>query len=100
MKESPDPALTLVSKNAAAVVRELKAKEGKNIWLVGAGDLAATLFAEGLIDELTLKLNPVLLGAGIPVLAHTKSPLSFQLLRSKSYDNGVMLLSYNLQPKK
>ena len=96
MEASPDPAVTLVSKDAADVVRGLKQKPGKDIWLVGAGDLASTLFAEGLVDELTLKLNPILLGAGIPLVARLEKPHGFQLTASKPYENGVVLLTYRV----
>jgi len=94
MKESPDEAVTLVSENAEQLVRELKRGEGKGIWLVGAGDLASTLLTAGLIDEICIKLNPIVLAKGIPVVAHTEGPLSFELIDSKVYDNGVVLLTY------
>lgn len=100
MKESPDEAVTLVSENVEQVVRELKGQEGKDIWLVGAGDLASTLLAAGLIDEICIKLNPIILAKGIPVIARTEAPLSFELVDSKVYDNGVVLLTYTLSDAK
>lgn len=96
MKESPDEAVTLVSEDAVALVRDLKQADGKDLWLVGAGDLASTLLAAGLVDEICIKLNPIMLGKGIPIVAHCESPLSLSLVGSKVYDNGVMLLSYRV----
>jgi hypothetical protein len=46
----------------------LKAEAGKDIYLCGGADLATELFKKGLLDEVILKLNPVLLGSGIPLL--------------------------------
>lgn len=43
MKASPDPNVTLISQNAAEVVRGLRRESGKDIWLCGGADLAATL---------------------------------------------------------
>jgi dihydrofolate reductase len=67
MTEAPDPGVELVPGDAVARVRRLKGQEGKGIWLCGGGDLAAALFPE--IDELILKVNPLVLGAGIPLFA-------------------------------
>jgi dihydrofolate reductase len=44
-------------------------KPGKDIYLCGGADLATTLFAENLIDEIILKLNPLLFGSGIPLFS-------------------------------
>lgn len=100
MKESPDVAVTLVSEDAVALVQELKQADGKDLWLVGAGDLASTLLANGLVDEICIKLNPIILGKGIPIVAKCESALSLELVSSKSYDNGVVLLSYRVNVTK
>jgi dihydrofolate reductase len=92
MRESPDENVALVSEDAVAAVRELKKHTGKDIWLCGGGELAATLFPE--INELILKVNPVLLGSGIPLFSGFVSHNALQLAMSKSYSNGFMLLHY------
>ena len=90
MRSDPDPAVTLVRDDATAFVRELKSRPGKDIWLCGGGELAAALFAE--IDELILKVNPVLLGAGIPLFAAPVPQTPLRLAESRLYDNGFMRL--------
>ncbi|HFE43955.1 MAG TPA: dihydrofolate reductase [Nannocystis exedens] len=97
MKASPDPTVTLISKDAEQAVRALKAKPGADIWLVGARDLASSLIADGLVDEVRIKQNPLLLGHGIPLIASTAAPLNLDLNYSKAYDNGVVLLSYRIR---
>lgn len=99
MKESPDPAVTIVSTGVTELVRSLKKQEGKYIWLVGAGDFATALFAEDLVDEVLIKVNPLLLGEGIPIVASLKQATRLELLDSKVYDNGVVLLSYRVKPR-
>jgi len=69
LHESPDPAVKLVSENVPGVVRELKTQLGKDIWLCGGANLASALFAEGLIDEVIVKTNPVLFGTGKPLFS-------------------------------
>lgn len=68
MKASPDVNVTLVSENIVELVRELKNETGKDIYLCGGAELATMLFEGKLIDEVVLKLNPVLFGSGIPLL--------------------------------
>ena len=85
MTESPDAQVELVSENAVEVVGALKQEPGKDIWLCGGGGLATTLFSE--IDEMIVKLNPVLLGSGIPLflddIQQTAVPVSASMLKSR-----------------
>ena len=98
MREPPDPAVQLVRGNALDVVRQLKREStGKGIWLCGGGALAAALLPE--IDALVLKINPILLGAGIPLFAGPPAAARVALERnySRSYDNGFALVSYRVK---
>jgi dihydrofolate reductase len=111
MKARPDPRVHLVGEDVAGVVRGLKARTGqdvdwsqslrgaqahtpKDLYLCGGGDLARTLFAEGLIDEVQLKVNPVLLGAGKPLVEGLPRDVPLELLSTKTYRTGVVLARY------
>ncbi|MGL5064593.1 MAG: dihydrofolate reductase family protein [Microcoleus sp.] len=95
MQASPDENVELVSDNVVGLVGELKQETGKDIWLCGGSDLAATIFSE--IDEIIVKLNPVIIGAGIPLFSKAVSTTDLELLDRKIYNNGFMLLHYRLQ---
>ena len=58
--------------------------------------LGAAFCREDLIDELVLKVNPVLFGSGIPLFAGAIQQSALQLVDSKVYGNGVVLLRYRL----
>ncbi len=95
LKSSPGENVELVSGDPVALVRRLKQETGKDVWLCGGGDLATTVFPE--IDELILKVNPVLLGAGIPLFSGAIKQTGLKLAESKVYDNGFVLLRYRLR---
>lgn len=97
MKKSPDENVALVSENAVELVRKLKKESGKAIWLCGGANLATTLFRENLIDEIILKLNPVLLGSGIPLFSGVVKQTDLELTESKIYGNGVALFHYRVK---
>jgi dihydrofolate reductase len=59
----PDPAVELIDSDPVEAVRAIKVESGKDIWLVGGGDLAGALYAE--IDRIVLKLSPLTLGSGV-----------------------------------
>lgn len=48
--------------------RLLEAADGKDVWVVGGGDLAGQFLDAGLLDEVHVQYTPVVLGAGAPLL--------------------------------
>ncbi|HBY59311.1 MAG TPA: dihydrofolate reductase [Solibacterales bacterium] len=93
---APHPRVRLVSEDPSAFVRDLKQTEGNGIYLCGGASLAGQLLAAGLIDEIRVKLNPLLIGAGIPLFAAVPAPRLLKLTATKAYPNGVLLLTYQL----
>ena len=92
--ESPDPNVELVSGNARTKVTDLKREEGKDIWLCGGGELAALLFPE--IDELIVKVNPVVIGSGIPLFRRSVETTALEVITTKGYKNGFRLTHYRV----
>jgi dihydrofolate reductase len=65
----PDAQVEFVSGDVAPVHEEMvPAAGGKNVWIVGGGDLAAQFAEAGLLDEVIVTIAPVTLGAGAPLL--------------------------------
>jgi dihydrofolate reductase len=88
----PDPAVEVVGQDVLDRVRALKAEPGKDVWLAGGGRLAASLVDE--IDELILKVNPVVLGAGTPLFDGLVGPRSVTPTGHKVYPDGFALMRY------
>lgn len=86
------PSIETIRGDIRGEVQRLKAEPGEDVWLCGGGDLAAQLV--DLIDEIQLKVNPVLLGSGVPVLPHTRGPVPFNLTATEPLPGGVVLNTY------
>jgi dihydrofolate reductase len=97
MKEHPNADVTIVSENAGEVVRNLKNESGKDIWLMGGGILAASLLRERLVDEISVTIQPILLGSGIPLFPDLGLQVDLQLLEYKTYKNDLVKLSYRVK---
>jgi dihydrofolate reductase len=76
----------------APVHREIEAAAaGKNIWLVGGGDLVGQFHDAGLLDEITVTMAPVALGAGKPLLPRAIVTPPMRLLEARTYPPFVQL---------
>lgn len=82
MTARPDPAIKLVGTDPVECVRTLKRDRGLDIWLWGGARLAGALYDE--IDELILKINPVVLGDGIPLFEGARDPTTLEQESSAS----------------
>jgi dihydrofolate reductase len=97
LKPEENEDVEIISENAGEFVRNLKAEEGKDIWLMGGGELARSMFAENLVDEIGLNVHPVLLGAGIPLFPDIGKQIDLELLECKAYQNGCVQLTYRVK---
>jgi len=89
---SPDPQVH-VARDPMALVRQLKQEDGAGVWLAGGGRLAGALLTE--IDELVIKRYPVVLGAGIPVIAAQHAhALPFEVTAERSLVGGTTVTTY------
>lgn len=88
---APATAVEVVSGDPLARVRELKAEDGLGIWLVGGGRLAHTLLPE--IDRLVIKLNPSVIGSGVPLFDGCFAPTLFETVDVVGLASGVQVIT-------
>lgn len=93
----PGAGVEIVSENAGEFVRRLKLQPGKEIWLMGGGDLAASLLAKGVVDEIDLNLHPVLPGSGIKLFPEIGKQLDRKLTDWKAHQNVCLQLTYQVK---
>lgn len=96
MEPYDNAGLKVIQKDITAFVRTLKNEDGSPIYLCGGGQLAGSLMAHGLVDEVILKLNPIAFGKGIPVFGALVEPVNMALSNTKIYDDGLVFLTYQV----
>jgi dihydrofolate reductase len=91
-----DPGVELVTSDAAQFVRDLKGQPGKGICLMGGGELAQSLLAAGLIDQIGLNIHPTLLGSGVPTFRDPGHRVKMTLIQCRTIDGGCILANYKV----
>jgi len=101
LKSVDEPDVELVARNAVEFVRELKRKRGKQICLMGGGELAQSLLCAGLVDQIGLNIHPIILGSGIPTFRDPGHRLKLALMECRQLEGGCILANYQvLHPEK
>ena len=86
--------VTFVNESLEEFVGGLQKQKGKDIWLMGGGELARDFLKADLVDELYLGIVPVLLGEGRPLFPSGFPERNFTLLENKTYSKGLIALKY------
>ncbi len=82
--------ITDLHREWAAAARDL----GKDIWIVGGGDVAAQVYDAGLLDELLITIMPVVLGAGAPLLPTAANSPVFEVVETHAFSGGALGATY------
>jgi dihydrofolate reductase len=81
----------------APFVNRLRQQPGKNIWLMGGGELIASFLDEHAIDEFVISVVPVFIGDGIPLIARRHRHVPLDLQSAERFEDGVVQLHYRVQ---
>jgi len=76
-------------------VKEIRKNAKTDIYLCGGGQLAGWLLENGLIDQLKLKLNPIVLGNGTKLFGSSIASENWELIDKESFSDGLQILSYD-----
>ena len=82
------------STNVVEKMQELKNTTGKDIAVLGSSNLSVTLIQEGLLDEIRIMINPIIIGNGTPLFDGTDKIHRFTLKASRAFKSGNVLLTY------
>ena len=89
--------VTFVSKDHLHFIRELKKQAGKDIWLIGGGQINTFFLNHKLIDELIIFVMPVIIENGIKLFEEIPIDQNLKLLESSTYASGAIQLRYSLK---
>ena len=80
-----------------ALMREFRDQPGKDIWLMGGGEIIASFLDEQAIDEFVISVVPVFVGEGIPLIARRHRDVPLHLLSVERFDDGLVQLRYRVE---
>ena len=86
-----------VSGEIGPFVERLRERPGKDIWLMGGGDLIASFLDAQAIDEFVVSVVPVFIGDGIPLIARRPRRVPLELQSTERFDDGLVQLHYRVQ---
>ncbi len=86
-----------VSSDPGEFVRELKNQDGKEICIMGGGELANQLLEAGVIDEIGFNIHPVLLGSGVPLFHKMSRQIDLELIECRPLKNGCVYVMYKVK---
>jgi len=84
----------LIRENAEDQIRNLKKEKGGDIILLASSNLCVSLLEWGLLDEIRIMINPVVIGKGTPLFHGIKNKVNFKLIKSRNFASGNVLLTY------
>ncbi len=86
-----------VTESIDAFAERLRTQAGKNVWMMGGGEIIASFLDEGAIDEFIITIVPTFIGEGVPLLAPKHRKVALRLLGVQQFPDGVVQLHYEVQ---
>jgi dihydrofolate reductase len=87
---------TLLKGDAAEAVARLKEELGKDLVILGSGELVQSLMRRNLVDEYVLLIHPLVLGSGRRLFADGGTFAALRLVGTKTTTTGVVIATYQL----
>jgi dihydrofolate reductase len=86
-----------VIESIGAFAERLRTQAGKNVWMMGGGEIIGSFLDEDAIDEFIIAVVPTFIGEGIPLLAPRHRAVTLRLLGVQQFPDGVVQLLYEVQ---
>jgi dihydrofolate reductase len=88
------PGVEFANEPIADFVNRLREQPGKDIWLMGGGEIIASFLDAQAIDEFVISVAPVFIGEGIPLIARRHRHMPLELLSVDRFEDGLVQLRY------
>jgi len=93
---STEPNVEFVNEPVKTFAQRLRARPGKDIWMMGGGEIIAAFLDVGEIDEFSTHVIPIFIGEGIPLIQPRHRSIPLKLLSTKVFRDGVVHLNYRV----
>jgi dihydrofolate reductase len=84
------------NEDVGAFVTRLRERPGKDIWLMGGGEIIAAFLDAQAIDEFVISVVPVFIGDGIPLIARRHRHTLLDLQSVDRFEDGLVQLHYRV----
>jgi len=92
--KKPIAGVAFVKEPIKKFANRLRARKGKDIWMMGGARIIASFLDAGEIDEFIIHVIPTLIGEGIPLIAPRHRTVPLKLISIKKFSDGVVRLHY------
>ena len=89
-----------VTEPIGAFAERVRSQAGKNVWMMGGGEIIASFLDEDAIDEFIISVVPTFIGEGIPLFVPRHREVGLRLLGVQHFADGVVQLHYEVQRSK
>jgi dihydrofolate reductase len=93
---SVPPGVQFVTESISGFATRLLAQPGKNVWMMGGGEIIGSFLDEGAIDEFIITVVPIFIGDGIPLIPPRHRDVALGLLGVQQFTDGVVQLHYDV----
>lgn len=97
LKPGKRDGVEFVSSDPGKFVAKLKKKKGKDIMVMGGGEIGAVLLEAGVVDEIGFNIHPILLGSGVPLFHKMSRSIDLELTECKRMKNGCVYVRYKVK---
>jgi dihydrofolate reductase len=97
LRQAEHPKVTILSELSRDWLKALRTESGKDIWLMGGGELFRLLLEMDAVDTVEVSVIPVLLGGGVPLLPPPAQQTKLTLSSHRIYRSGLISLIYDVQ---
>jgi dihydrofolate reductase len=94
---SVPPGVQFVTESIKAFAERLRTQGGKNVWMMGGGEIIGSFLDADAIDEFIITVVPTFIGEGIPLIPPRRREVPLRLLSVQRFRDGVVQLHYDVQ---
>ena len=94
---SVPPGVQFVTEPIGAFAARVRKQAGKNIWMMGGGEIIGAFLDEDAIDEFVVSVVPTFIGEGIPLIAPRHREVPLRVLEVRRFPDGVVQVHYEVR---